>query len=86
MVKNEPPPADNASVVDYDVTSFLYSKYQAESELKLVENKLRDHGIPLDDMEMKSTITFSTQHMIGGGGTIKDGRCRNERRVYLSIF
>jgi len=75
MVKtmHEPSPVDNSSVVDYDVTSFLYSKHQAESELKLVEDKLRDHGIPFDDMEMKSVITFSTQHM--GGDRNRDGKC-----------
>ena len=36
MAKTPANDTDNASVVDYDVTTFLFSKHQAEDELKKV--------------------------------------------------
>ena len=52
---------DASSVIDYDVTSFLYSKHRAEDELKLIESKLRDNGMPLEEYEgTKSLVWFRT--------------------------
>ncbi|XP_066929473.1 regulator of G-protein signaling 22-like [Clytia hemisphaerica] len=56
MAKTPATDTDNASVVDYDVTTFLFSKYQAEDELKMVESKLVENGIPLEEMGGKSVI------------------------------
>lgn len=46
---------------EYDVTSFSYSKQQAENELKLLEEHMKVQGIPCDDTEMrKSTMSGFT--------------------------
>lgn len=61
---------DGNSVIDYDVTSFLYSKHQAEDELKLVESKLRENGIPLEEFEGRKSVAWS--YTIGNKSTTSE--------------
>ena len=59
MAKTVNDNTDANSVIDYDVTSFLYSKHQAEDELKLVESKLRDNGIPFEEYDGTKSLAWS---------------------------
>lgn len=45
---------------EYDVTSFYYSKHQAENELRLLEAKMKEQGILFDDVETRKSTTSGT--------------------------
>ena len=43
---------------EYDVTSFSYLKYKAEDELNILEKRIRDEGLILEDLETKKSVTL----------------------------
>ena len=86
MAKTVNDNGDANSVIDYDVTSFLYSKHQAEDELKLVENKLRDNGMPLDDYDGTKSVAWSNAMMLGGIGGGKSTTSEQTKNGELDVL